>query len=88
MKPTTLAQRSLALFEDLRARLVTRYGGKNAREWLRQPNRGLEGNLPIDVMIVLGPTLVRDILVGSEAGAYRKVGTAAVNRPTTVALSA
>jgi transcriptional regulator with XRE-family HTH domain len=69
--PMPLAQRSLALLEDLRTRLLKRYGEKRAQEWLRQPNRALRGNPPIDVLIASGPTPVRDIVVGPEAGTYR-----------------
>jgi transcriptional regulator with XRE-family HTH domain len=69
--PMPLAQRSLALLEDLRSRLLKRYGDKRAQEWLRQPNRGLRGNPPIDVLVASGPTLVRDIVTGREAGTYR-----------------
>ncbi len=71
VKPMPLAQRSLALLEDLRSRLLKRYGEKRAQEWLRQPNRGLRGNPPIDVLVASGPTLVRDIVTGQEAGTYR-----------------
>ncbi len=71
VKPMPLAQRSLALLEDLRSRLVKRYGEKRAREWLRQPNRGLRGNPPIDVLVASGPMLVRDIVTGPEAATYR-----------------
>jgi transcriptional regulator with XRE-family HTH domain len=71
VKPIPLAQRSLALLEDLRSRLLKRYGNKRAQEWLRQPNRGLRGNPPIDVLVASGPTLVRDIVTGREAGTYR-----------------
>src|SRR5215831_4608856 len=61
--PMPLAQRSLALLEDLRTRLLKRYGEKRAREWLGQPNRPLRGKPPIDVLIASGPTPVRDIVV-------------------------
>ena len=66
-----LAQRGLALLEDLRARLLKRYGEKRAKQWLRQPNRALRGNPPMDVLIASGPTPVRDIVVGPKAGTYR-----------------
>jgi hypothetical protein len=66
-----LAQRGLALLEDLRARLLKRYGKKRTQEWLRQSNRALRGNPPMDVLIASGPTPVRDIVVGPKAGTYR-----------------
>ena len=69
--PMPLARRSLTLLEDLRTRLLKRYGEKRAQDWLRQPNRALRGNPPIDVLIASGPTPVRDIVVGPEAGTYR-----------------
>jgi transcriptional regulator with XRE-family HTH domain len=69
--PMPLARRSLALLDDLRTRLLKRYGEKRAKQWLRQPNRALRGNPPIDVLIASGPTPVRDIVVGPEAGTYR-----------------
>src|SRR5260370_10251866 len=62
VKSMPLAQRSLALLEDLRSRLLKRYGEKRAQEWLRQPNRGLRGNPPIDVLVASGLTPVRDIV--------------------------
>ena len=71
VKPMPLGQRSLALLEDLRSRLLKRYGQKRAQEWLRQPNRGLRGNPPIDVLVASGPTLVRDIVTERGAGTYR-----------------
>lgn len=71
VKPMPLAQRSLALLEDLRSRLLKRYGEKGAHEWLRQSNRALRGNPPIAVLIASGPTPVRDIVTGPEAGTYR-----------------
>ena len=69
--PMPLARRSLTLLEDLHTRLLKRYGEKRAQDWLRQPNRALRGNPPIDVLIASGPTPVRDIVVGPEAGTYR-----------------
>ena len=69
--PMPLARRSLALLEDLRTRLLKQYGEKRAQKWLRQPNRALRVNPPIDVLMASGPTPVRDIIVGPKAGAYR-----------------
>jgi DNA-binding XRE family transcriptional regulator len=71
VRPMPLAQRSLALLEDLRDRLIARYGKKRAQEWLGQSNRALRGNAPIDVLVASGPTPVRDIVAGPEAGTYR-----------------
>jgi len=71
VKPMPLAQRSIELLEDLRNRVVRRYGERNAKTWLRRPNHALRGNSPIDTLVASGPTPVRDIVVGPEAGTYR-----------------
>src|SRR5690242_13546880 len=69
--PMPVAQRSLELLDDLRVRLVKRFGTKQAKEWLRTPNRALRGNTPMDVLMATGPVPVRDLVVGPEAGTYR-----------------
>src|SRR5579864_135815 len=53
--PMLLAQRSLDLLEDLRGRLIKRFGERRAKEWLTQPNRALRGNPPFEVLVASGP---------------------------------
>lgn len=65
------AQRNISLLEDLRQRLVERYGDQKAQAWLRRPHRALRGNVPLAVLVASGPVPVRDIVIGAEAGAYR-----------------
>lgn len=68
--PMALAQRTLELFDDLRTRLMKRFGEIRAKEWLRTRNRSLRGSSPLEVLVVTGPTRVRDLLVGAETGTY------------------
>ncbi len=71
VEPLPTAKRSLALLEEVRERLIRRYGDHKAQEWLRHSLRPLRGNTPFEVLIAAGPVPVRDLLVGAESGAYR-----------------
>lgn len=70
-KPMPLAQRSLEALEDVRERLVRRYGEQGARDWLRRPNRALRRNTPLAVLVASGAMPVRELVHGAEAGTYR-----------------
>ena len=69
--PMPVARRSLDLLDDLRLRLLKRFGESRAHTWLQAPNRALRGSAPRDVLLVSGPIPVRDLLVGDDAGTYR-----------------
>lgn len=70
-RPMRVAQRSLDLLDDLRTRLIKRFGESRAQTWLGTANRSLRGSSPREVLLVSGPLPVRDLMVGAEAGTYR-----------------